>query len=196
MRTLVEPGSLPWTRSVSRREALQSFGVLALGAFVGCTPLRLALRTDRLREGEETEETLRAFVTTVIPLANAGEPHLTRAFYDEDYGFRRCCGFFVKDLRRRAERRFAGVSFPMLSADRREEIVQSGLAAGGLTGRVYAGAAFLAQVAYYGGIYDSARGCPAIDFRGRNRGFGDEDLTYPDAARFLGTHRSGDGNPS
>jgi hypothetical protein len=196
MRTLAEANPGAWSQAVNRRDALKSMSVLALGALVGCTPLRLALRTDHISDVDDADEILRAFVTTVVPLADPAEPELTRAFYDPEFGFPRCSGFFVKDLRDRAKDRFGGIPFTALSADQRAEIVRDGLDAGGLRSRVYTGAVFLSQVSFYAGIYDDRRGCPAIDFDGRNRGFDDDDLTYPEPDRFFGAQLSADGNPS
>ena len=52
----------------------------------------------------------------------------------------------------------------------------------------------LAQIAFYAGIYDPQKGCPAIGFEGGNHWHSLQDITYPDPERFLSRARTADGN--
>jgi hypothetical protein len=54
----------------------------------------------------------------------------------------------------------------------------------------------LTQAAYYGSIYDDAKGCVAIDWPGASRLPLRSEMTYPDPHAFLGRSTSADGNPS
>jgi hypothetical protein len=70
-------------------------------------------------------------------------------------------------------------------------VIRDGLEADGTTRKLYQGAIYLAQIAFYGGIYDDDAGCPLIDFPGRYRG---DPVTYDDAHQFLARAQTPGGN--
>ncbi len=187
------------TRStVTRREVLKTIGavVAGLGA-AACAPLRVAF--DQYpeafrRDADRLERALRAFVTAVIPGASERDPNLTRAFSDRFYRFARFRHFFASDLCTRASMRYGTECFERLTRAERTRVIQDGLAAGGVTGRLYSGAVFLAQITYYAGVYDPERGCELIDFDGCFRGR--DELSYPEPRRFLAASLTVDGNPA
>lgn len=181
---------------VPRREALRCMGVAAAAALLeGCAPLRIALRMYPEPEDGEADRVMRAFVEAVIPGAPRDDPNLVRAFFDPFYPFTRYRSWFVWDLDRRARRLF-GRPYPELDLERRNRVVQDGLSNGdGTTARVYDGAIYLAQAAFYAGIYDDDRGCPLIDFQGASGLLPLEQQSYPVPGRFLAVSATADGNP-
>lgn len=182
---------------IARRDALHRLSVLAAGLASACTPLRIVLH-DYPRsfdtDAECTERVLRAFVLTVIPEADAGDPNLARAFGDLELPFAAYRGFFVSDLCSRSEARTGDAAFERLSQSKRTAVVRDGLAADGTTQRLYTGAILIAQASYYAGIYDDAGGCPLIDFDGTYLFRGIAAITYPDPERFLSWPLTRDGN--
>ncbi len=140
------------------------------------------------------ERLLKAFVLTVIPGADGSHPDLTRMYYDTDYPFYPYSGYLAKDLTTRSGRLF-GAEFDRLDPARRTSVLVDALAADDTTSRLYKGAILMAQVSYYAGIYDPDRGCPLIEFPGRNRGFSAAEVSYPNATEYLGTESVPDGNP-
>jgi hypothetical protein len=138
---------------------------------------------------------LKAFVLTVIPGADPASPNLIRMYHDTDYPFHPYSGYLVNDLAHRSMRLFGDEAFDLLDLPRRTSVVEDALASDDTTSRLYRGAVLMAQVSYFAGIYDPDRGCPLIDFPGRNRGFGAKELTYPDGAKYLGAELTTDGNP-
>jgi hypothetical protein len=181
--------------SIARREALRRLGVLTAGLASACTPLRIVLHDyPSAFDGEEaSDRVLRAFVLTVIPEAEAGDPNVLRAFRDPDLRFAPYRGFFVSDLCQRSAAR-TGQSFDRLSQAERLAVVQEGLAADATTQRLYTGAILVVQASYYGGIYDDKRGCALIDFEGTYRFRGLAAVTYSDPERFLSWALTADGN--
>ena len=171
-------------------------GALALAA-TGCAPARLVLKTDRPRpEPGPTgaEATLRAFALTVVPGVDAADPHLVRVYADPSYPFARCRTFFLSDLDRRA-RRVGRRPFALLAPAGRHAVVADGLAAGGVTGRIYGGAVFLTQVALYAGIYDDAAGSPVIGFSGAGRLVAADVRTWPASPALFHSGPALAGNP-
>jgi hypothetical protein len=181
---------------LARRAALQRLGLAAAAALLeGCAPLRIALRLYPESDGQAADRVMRAFVEAVIPGAPRDDPHLVRAFFDPFYPFTRYRSWFVWDLDRRARDLF-GRAYPELDLEGRARIVRDALVNGdGTTARVYDGAIFLAQVAFYAGIYDDERGCPLIHFQGASGLLPPEQQTYPDPGRFLAAAATADGNP-
>ena len=173
-------------QSVSRREAVRSLGLMAAGLAAGaCAPLRILTRSfpaEFKHRPDVVDRVLRAFVSTVIPGADPDAADLTRAYTDPHYPFARYAAFFASDLTRRAHDRFGEHAFDRLTINQRTVVIRDGLAADGTTRKLYGGAIFLAQVSFYGGIYDDDTGCPLIDFPGRYRG---DAVSYDDAQRFL-----------
>lgn len=173
-------------RQISRRDVLRTLGLITAGVALGaCTPLRIITRAypDEFKHvGDNVERVLRAFVMTVIPGAPANSRDLVRAYVDRDYPFAPYAAFFASDLCDRACERFGHGRFWELDGRQRAQVISDGLAADGTTRKLYGGAIFLAQVSFYGGIYDDDTGCPLIDFPGRYRG---DTVSYDDAQRFL-----------
>jgi len=179
-------------RTGTSRRAFLAGVAASLGATLGsCTGLRVLLsaypaRYDR--DFELIDRTLRAFVTAVIPGARRDDPDLVRAFADPRLPFRELRGYFVYDVGSRT-----GDRFSELPLARRTLVVEEGLAADDVTARLYRGAIFLAQAAFYGGMY-GAGDCAMIDFPGPNRGFPLAVKCYVDARSWLATESSTDGN--
>lgn len=173
-------------KNISRRDVLRTLGVITAGVALGaCTPLRIITRAypDEFKHGgDKVERSLRAFVLTVIPGAPADSRNLVRAYFDRAYPFAPYGAFFAADLCQRTCERFGHERFWELDAGQRAQVISDGLAADATTRKLYGGAIFLAQVSFYGGIYDDETGCPLIDFAGRYRG---DAVSYDDAQRFL-----------
>lgn len=181
---------------VTRRDALRRLGALTAGLATACTPLRIVLHDypHVFDAEEESERVLRAFVLTVIPEADAGDPNLARAFGDPELRYAPYRGFFVSDLCRRSQTRTGEAAFERLSLAERTAVVRDGLRADATTARLYTAAILVAQASYYAGIYDDARGCPLIGFDGAYQFRGIETITYPDPERFLSWSATRDGN--
>lgn len=185
-------------RNISRRDALRHTGVLVAGLAAACTPLRIVLHDYPERyesDADLQERVLRAFATTVIPEADPGAPHLTRAFGDPAYPFAAYRAYFASDLSRRGAEQFGEPSFDRLTTAQRTAVIGDGLRADSTTRKLYTGAIYLLQISYYAGIYDALSGCALIGFEGLYRYRGAEAITYPDPERFLAVARTGDGNP-
>ena len=180
---------------VSRREAIRYLGLVAAGVAAGaCTPLRVISHSyprEFKHDGDLVERVLRAFVVTVIPGAPTDSPHLTRAHLDHQYPFASYAGFFAADLAKRAGDRFGEEAFDRLTLEQRTAVIQDGLAADGTTRKLYQGAIYLAQISFYGGIYDDDAGCALIDFPGRYQG---AEVSYDDCHRFLPSSLTDNGN--
>jgi len=87
-----------------------------------------------------------------------------------------------------------GVPFADLGAARRTQVIESGLGANDTTARLYRGAILLIQVAIYGGVYDDDRGCPLIDFHGKDGWQSAAAGRAPDLALELATESTTNGN--
>jgi hypothetical protein len=186
---------MPQAQPVSRREAIRYLGLIGAGMAAGaCTPLRIVTHSypdDFKHDVELVERALRAFVVTVIPGAAPDSPNLTRAHLDRHYLFASYAAFFAADLSKRSGDRFGERAFDQLTIERRTVVIQDGLAGDATTRKLYQGAIYLAQVSFYGGIYDDDAGCPLIDFPGRYRGV---EVSYGDCHRFLPTTLTANGN--
>lgn len=198
---------MPSTRSghrsapaISRREAvLRVVGTLAALGVAGCAPAQIVLHL--YPEMFDHDVALRArvfaaFARTVVPSASPEDPNLTRAYFDPALPLARYGGFLAYDLCQRANRAGGVRTFDRLDAAQRRAVVADALAAGGTTGRLYRGAVYLTQIALYAGIYDDARGDPAIAFPGRYRLRALSETSYPDPSRFLPVASTVDGNPT
>jgi len=184
------------SKVITRRAALRSLGLLALGATVGCTPLRVVLNSHpRALNDDSTLEdrVLRAFLATVIPGSDVDAPDAIRVFHDRAYPFARYAKFFAGDLCRRASHR-SGCTFDQLSPADRSAVVQEGLAADGTTRKLYGGAIYPIQIATYAGIYDDRGGCSLIGFDGGYHFRPRTENTYPDPDSFLATALTASGN--
>jgi hypothetical protein len=182
---------------LSRRSFLGLLVGAAGIALTGCAPARLLLALDKPRPAagpEGRDATLAAFALTVVPGIDPDTPHLTRVYDDPAYPFARCRNFFVADLDRRA-RRLHAAPFARLEPGTRHAVVADGLAASGITRRVYDGAVFLTQVALYAGIYDDAAGCALIDFPGGGSLPTSDERARVVEATYLPGPAAGGGNP-
>lgn len=194
-----EADVVPTPPLLSRRAALARLGVVAATVAAGCTPVRYALRLYPSAFDDDRDvrdRTLRAFVRAAVPSADPGDPHLTRAFDDGLFPFARYRAFFAADLCRRADRLFRDSRFDRLDRRRQARVIADGLAADGVTRRLYAGAVFLAQVTVLGGIYAEDAAVAPLGFDGTYRFLGLDAITYPDPGRYLAPALTTDGNPA
>ena len=186
-------------RRVSRLSFLKQVSVILGLALPGCSPLRILLKDYPRKFGNDPglrESTLRSFVTAVIPGAAIDEPDLVRIYSDPFYPFQPYCAFFASDLSRRSSDLFATDEFNRLAPGQRTSVIENGLEADDTVARLYRGAILMAQVSYFGGIYDDEKGCPLIDFHGSNPGFTDAQMFYPNASVFLANEATMNGNES
>lgn len=179
---------------ITRRDAVRWLGLITAGvAAAACTPLRILTHSyprDFKHAPELVDRILRAFVSTVVPGA-PDSPNLARAHTDGRLPFASYAEFFAADLCRRSQDVFGTDAFDQLTAKERTAVLQNGLAADATTRKLYQGAIYLAQVSFYGGIYDDDAGCALIDFPGRYRG---TDISYDDCHRFLPPSLTDNGN--
>lgn len=157
------------TSCLSRRQAL---GVMLGGAVAlassACTPATLLLDTypDRYRSGATpTVTALRAFVDTVVPGSMPAAEGVVGVLQDTFYPLGEYTDFLASDLDRRARRRHDR-PFARLSPKERAGVVRRALDGDAVTRKLYTGAAFLTQVAVYGGAFDDRAGCALIGFPG------------------------------
>ncbi len=186
----------------SRIEALRGGGgalraaSFTPGSVISAVRMLLYLYPAKFRRDTVLQEhTLRAFVVTVIPGAEREDPDLVRMYYDTDYPFYPYTGYLVFDIETRTARRHPGTSFGELPPGERTAILSEALASDDTTSRLFKGAMLMAQVSYFAGIYDPGKGCPLIEFPGRNAGFTPEEISLPDAGDYLGEPATADGNP-
>lgn len=194
-----ERAALRTRRDFLRLLTIAGAGIAGASLAGACAPLRVGLKLypSELKDNPELlEETLRAFVLTVVPGLPPDDPDLTRALHDESFPLAAHIDVLAADLCERARRLSGSSRFAALDADDRARIVADALDAGGVTTQLYAGAAYLSQVACYAGIYDDAKGCPAIGFEGRFRPDRFADTVYPNPERFLAAASTADGNPA
>ena len=173
--------------------------MLGGGVAAACTPLRMGLKIypeEFHSDDALVDETLRAFVLTISPGLPEDTPDLTRPFYDELFGLGAYRGYLASDLCDRARRFTGDRRFARLTYEQRALIVAAGMAAGGLTTRLYNGAAFAVQIATYASIYDDERGCPINDFEGRFTLEQMADVQDAPLEQFRQTTGSGTGNPT
>jgi hypothetical protein len=116
-------------------------------------------------------------------------------YLDAYYPFSPYTGFFVYDLTRRSRKLYHQEEFQRLSPAERSAVVRDALKGDETISRLYRGAILMAQVSYYGGIYDPDGRCPLIDLPGRNRGYAPATITHPDAEQYLAPETTDDGNP-
>lgn len=189
---------MPTTGNISRRDAVGRLALLTAGIAAGCTPLRIVLKG--YPEAFETDDelvdaTLRAFVATVIPGAPVDDPNMVRAYYDRDLSpLPKYRGFLAADLCSRAARRYGVPRFAALAVEERSRVIRDGIEASGTTRRLYEASIFLAQVAFYAGIYDDERGCPLIEWEGRYRPRPLSEISYPHPEAYLAAAATQNGN--
>lgn len=196
---MATPPSSNTGATISRRAALKSLAVLAAaGVGAACTPIRMGLRLAPGGFDNDkalVDRVLRGFATAVVTGTPADHPNLVRHFYDNDYPLAKYRGYLASDLCQACVDRFGTHEFDRLSLAQRTKIIESKLARGGVTRRLYRGAIYLTQIACYAGIYDPDGGSPLIDFDGRCRNPSVADSTYPMPHRFLSHETTPDGNP-
>ncbi len=183
--------------TISRRQMVQRLGLIAAGLATACTPVRVLVSAYPQVFDDDpdlVDRVLRAFVTTVIPGAPADDPDLARAHTDSDYPFAQYAAFFAADLSRRGHRHFGEPRFDRLTLEQRTAVVCDGLSSDATTRKLYQGAITLAQIAFYAGIYDDAKGCALITFDGRFRFDAGRRLGYDDPEQFLPRATTADGN--
>jgi hypothetical protein len=138
---------------------------------------------------------LRAFVEVVVPEADPSWDDAVAALQDEALPFSRYVGLLVSNLRSRSRRLFGTKDFAGLCAEDRTAVVADGVRAKVIYGKLYQGAIFVVQIAYFSAMYHPERGNAAIGFEGAYRFDGFASLTHPEPERFLPASVSVDGNP-
>lgn len=182
--------------ALHRREFLL---LMASAGFASaCTPLQIGLKIyprDFKENTQLVDETLRAFVLTVVPGMPKDDPNLIRVFHDELFRVDTHRGWLAFDLCDRARDLTGEPRFVALEYADRERVISAALAAGGVTKRLYTAAIYVSQIAIYAGIYDDDAGCPVWSFDG---GFRIEELAAlpdppPDTLHRM--ESAGGGNP-
>jgi len=139
----------------SRRQALRTIAaVLSAVGGAACAPTRILLGaypSEFKGHSARTQATLAAFVCTVEPGASPDPARTALTLQDPYYPLARYAAYLASDLDGRANRGYH-CSFAALSCAERAAVVASGLAAGGVTGKLYSGAIYLAQIAVYAGL--------------------------------------------
>jgi len=184
-------------KGISRRFFLGQVAAASATFVASCTPVRILIKSYPKKfdkEDQLVDIILRAFVLTVIPGAPVDDENLTRIYSDTFYPFHKYCGFFVSDLSDRSKNLFGNEKFDQLSLKQRTAVIEDGLGADGTTARLYRGAILMAQISFYGGIYDDDEGCPLIDFQGANGGFEKEEMCYPNSSSWLAKEITKNGN--
>lgn len=170
-----------FTRRISRIEFLKQMALVSGAVLVGCSPVKVLLKAYPGKFDTDSalvDRILRAFVVTVIPGAPVDQDDLVRIYTDEFYPFRNYCGFFAADLVQRSDDLFGTEKFEELTLEQRTAVIQNGLTADSTVHQLYTAAIFMAQVSFYGSIYNDDRGCALIDFQGTNTGFTPDEMCY------------------
>jgi hypothetical protein len=181
---------------VKRRDFLRIMA--GAGVATACTPVRIGLQMyprDFHEHPEIVEETLRAFVLTVVPGVPESDPNLTRVFHDDLFRLEAHRGWLAYDLCRRAGDRTGDRHFASLPYADREGVVADALEAGGVTRRLYTAAVFVTQIAVYASIYDDDSGCHLWDYDGPFRIESTAGLRDPYLDEFRAITTAGSGNP-
>ena len=175
-------------RSMTRREALKAIGLFGGVALVsGCTPVRigLGLFPTKFKEDDNlVRPVLAALADTIVPGSGLDEASLCRPFYDDRFPLAEYRGFLASDLCQRAWIEGRQRRFDQLGLAARVRVVESALKSDGTTRKLYTGAIFLTQIAFYTGFYGDV-GCPTIDFAGRYQPVPAASRTYPDPETWL-----------
>jgi len=153
---MMRPGSTRF--DPSRRQAIQTIAAVlsAVGA-AACAPARILLGAypaEFKGNSARTMATLAAFVCTVEPGACPDPARTALTLQDAYYPLARYAAYLASDLDGRANHGYRR-PFAALSCAERAAVVASGLAAGGVTGKLYSGAVYLTQIAVYAGLGSS-----------------------------------------
>lgn len=187
-------------RTMSRREGIRTLALLAGGLAAGaCAPLRIVMHLypeDFDRDPRRTKQVLRGFTEVVLPGVSPEGLEASQVLTDPYYPLAKYAGFLASDLCRRADDRHGVARFDALSARQRTAIVADAIASGGVTAKLYNGAVFLTQIAFFAGIYRQDGACPEIGFDGQYRFRGIAATSYPNPQAFLGREMTADGNPA
>lgn len=183
--------------AITRRQALATLGAAAAAMATACTPFKILLGAypgvfDE--DADLTDRVLGGFADAVLPGASVPARHLVRPLRDERFPLGGHCAYLASDLCGRADSLCDSPQFDLLSREERCRVIEHGLASDTITRRLYTGAIFLTQVAFFGGIYDDDAGCAFIDFDGRYRRTRLAELTYPDPQTFLARELTLDGH--
>lgn len=184
-------------RKISRLDFVKQMALLSGAVLVGCSPLKIFFKAYPGKFDTDSalvDRILRAFVVTVIPGASFDQPDLVRIYTDEFYPFRNYCGFFAADLVQRSKELFGTEKFDELTLEQRTSVIQNGLEADSTLRQLYTGAIFMAQVSFYGSVYNDDRGCALIDFHGTNSGFTPDEMCYNNASLSLAKEITSTGN--
>lgn len=179
---------------LTRRKAITSMFFLMAGATFGCAPVRMAFDLKKENDAGDynvINETLRAFVDTVIPGVEDTNPRMVEIFHDRFYKIHKFTYALARDLNKRSQKLF-GSDFYRLSLKERTSIIEDGLAANAIATRLYTGAVFFAQIVIYSGLTSNEKGCELIDFKGTYHYV----PTYNNTNEFLGTPVTKTGNPA
>lgn len=187
--------------AISRRQALKRVGMLGAGLGVGlaagCTPLKIVFHAYPRRFDEDpllVDRMLAALAETILP-GTGQDPHeLARPLRDDRYELAEHRNYLAADLSDRSRRLYGAQSFDTLGLPERERVVRDALSGDGITCKLYSGAIFLTQIAFFAGIYDDRKGCPFIEFNGQYRLRPLNELTYPDPHTYLTHATSVSGN--
>lgn len=182
---------------LTRRRFIRIGSIAALASLSGCTPARILLKKypqKYKRDEALIEETLRAFVVTIIPGADYFDKDLIKVFYDEYYPLSKYRSFIVYDISKRSEKLHGTNQFESLTPGQRTEVVENAEEGSKIIRKLYNGAIILSQVAYYASIYDDDKGCALIDYEGKNYGYSHVQKCYEDNMPFLSIEHSSQGN--
>ncbi len=141
------------------------------------------------------DKILRAFVTTIIPGSDINDQNLVKMYEDNFYPFSNYCGYFVFDLNRRGKTLYSGRDFWKLTLPEKTRVVQYALSGRELTRRLYKGAILMAQVSFYGAVYNEGRGVPLINFPGENDGYSNRESTYDFGCSLFDNELTANGHP-
>lgn len=184
--------------SVSRRDALKRLGLLGGAALAAsCTPARILLHAypDEFdNDSAKVDRVMAALAITILPEAGVAAAELSRPFYDRRFPLHKYRSYLASDLCARADRLCGSSRFEVLDHNERARVIEDGLSADGTTVKLYSGAIYLAQIAFFAGIYDDYTGCAAIDFGGRAGILPLNEQTYPNADEFLARELTAHGN--
>src|SRR4030095_1087494 len=183
--------------ALSRRAFIKQISIFSCVLVSGCSTMRVLLDAypERFKSDRKLiDKILISFVTAIIPGAPIDKPDLTKIYYDDYYPFHKYLSFFAYDISDRSTGLYGEAEFYELSIEQRTAVIKNALGSDDNSGKLYQGAIFMAQASFYGGIYDDEKGCPFIDFHGRNDGFSPDEMYYTNNTSLLAAESTKDGN--